>query len=335
MEELIILGAAYGPADVTAIVQSLVQGDTLTVTANNETFTDTWPDKLKSLAIVYQYSGQSPQVLILPENETETISPPVTSVPMAAAANPCQLTILGAAYGLGNVTDIVQNLIIGGYKVTAPADNEWFSDTWVDVEKTLVIVYSYSSVPQIKIAMEHETITIVPTLQILGATYGPEDVTAKVSAMVANEELNITPSNDLFGDDPLFGYLKSFAVVYQYETEQPITAIVEENTPISIAYTSGTPFSANDAPVNELFILGAAYGLGDVTTTARELASFSQLSVTADNATFTDTWPNVVKTLTVVYQYGNGTPRLAACVEEAQLDIEYSGLSLETDEAVL
>lgn len=71
---LIILGGIYGLGNVTAKLQSLVQNNALTVTANNQTFGDKFPMHVKTLVVVYQYGSDLPQTVIAPENTTINIS---------------------------------------------------------------------------------------------------------------------------------------------------------------------------------------------------------------------------------------------------------------------
>lgn len=320
MAELVILGAAYGPADVSATVRSLMKDNSLTVTANNATFGDTWKGTEKSLVVVYMYDTQKPGVLILKEGQTGTIAPPAQPVPWSP--NPVgELTILGAAYGLGDVTTKVDGLVSDN-ALTVVANNATFGDTWKGTTKTMVVVYSYNDIPLIRIVKENETMVVQnpPPLQILGATYGPADVTATVSGQIDPfQEIHLTASNDLFGDT-WKGTTKSLAVIYQYGDEQPQTAVVQENHDLNITYIKRNPFLGSTDPAT-LTILGAAYGLGDVTAKAASLVSQNQLSVTANNATFSDTWKGTVKTLTVVYRYGRGTSDVAVCKENEQLTI--------------
>jgi len=44
VSEIIVLGAAYGPADVTKIVKNYVNGSKLSINASNEIFGDSWPN---------------------------------------------------------------------------------------------------------------------------------------------------------------------------------------------------------------------------------------------------------------------------------------------------
>lgn len=74
-----------------------------------------------------------------------------------------------------------------------------------------------------------------------------------------------------------------------------------------------------------LNIVAATYGLKDVTAQVAALvnrnAAPQTLSVAANNATFTDTWPNHAKVLTVVYRYDDGATRTVAAKEGATLSV--------------
>ena len=158
------------------------------------------------------------------------------------------LTILGAAYGLQNVTDQVQNItdVTGGTSVTVKASNDVFGDTWKGNTKSLVIVYQYSGEAGTRIAKEGEEITIhadqsmaqasqsqtstVPTaLNVLGAAYGADDVTEATKKLVVGTSLEITPDNDIF-PETWKGVTKSFVGVFDIGV-----IIVKEGTYFSLA----------------------------------------------------------------------------------------------------
>jgi hypothetical protein len=74
---LTILGAAYGPSDVTRQVQSLVKdGSTLKFKASNDVFGDTWRGHTKSFVIVYRYGRNTPLMQIAAENSCISVSIP-------------------------------------------------------------------------------------------------------------------------------------------------------------------------------------------------------------------------------------------------------------------
>ncbi len=76
---------------------------------------------------------------------------------------------------------------------------------------------------------------------------------------------------------------------------------------------------------NELKIIGAAYGLarvtGQVIALVNRTTTPQSLSVMASNSVFGDSWPGTAKSLTVVYQYGNGAPQVGAVTENQMLSI--------------
>ena len=137
MADLTILGAAYGLGCKTKQVRSLCTGNVLNVTANNETFGDTWPGQRKSLVVVYQYTGYSARVAAVKEGEQMHIVPPGST---AACTRKTQFGILGAAYGVGDVTTRANSLISDG-KLEITPDNNLFPDSWHGQIKTFVAVF--------------------------------------------------------------------------------------------------------------------------------------------------------------------------------------------------
>ena len=341
-QQLTIFGAAYGPADVTTKVWSLVKNHSLNVTANNETFGDSWPSVTKSLVIVYQYTGQNDaQVAIAAENKTIQLSPPggykssdnrslfqeekLTKIAQTVSrrmnASSQQLEILGAAYGLLNVTTEARSKIVGGTKFDQLANNNTWGDGWHGVVKTLVVVYRYDKIPMLAVVKENERMyfLVSPPLYVLGAAYGPSSVTEKVQLLVTNRALNFTANNETFGDTwP--GVIKSMVLVYQYGNETPKTIFVSENSPVSFSYEPSDPY-VDLADPTKLTFIGAVYGLGDVTGKSQSLVVDNSLNVTANNATFGDTWHDVVKTYVAVYLYGMNRPMMRIIKENETVDI--------------
>ena len=154
-----ILGAAYGLADVTSKVSELVKNHSLTATANNSTFGDSWVGIPKSLVVTYQYGEELPTVSAVKENETMEIIYSKKST-FLGSTDPDVLTILGAAYGSSDVTQKAQNLVKGNTLQTK-VDNSVFSDPWVGVRKSLAIVYRYGrNQRQTKIAAEGSEMSV-------------------------------------------------------------------------------------------------------------------------------------------------------------------------------
>ena len=144
MALLNILGAAFGPADVTGKVRSLRKNQRLSVKADTSVFGDPWPHVTKSLVVVYQYDDGAPRSSVVREGQTLTIAPPQsssrTSNPFAieglqrindavsrTQSTKTDLKILGAVYGLADGTSKAQSVVKDGV-FDAVANN----DTWGD-----------------------------------------------------------------------------------------------------------------------------------------------------------------------------------------------------------
>ncbi len=143
---LTILGAVYGLSDVLQTVKSLVnkKSNILTFEVNNTNLLgDSWPSRVKTFVVVYQYGEQLPQIKIAEESQTVTITYVPTGI-YTPSSN--VLTILGAAYGRGEMTSKVQSCVVNNHLVI-DADNATFFDTWPRKVKTLVIVYQYNNKP--------------------------------------------------------------------------------------------------------------------------------------------------------------------------------------------
>jgi hypothetical protein len=191
----------------------------------------------KTLVVVYEY-GDNFILNIAAEGDQMHFTAPL----------PPPLTILGAAYGLKCVTEKVKGLV-KNRSLIAVADNKTFEDGWPAYTKTLVIVYQYGK--------EHPSITVVKenhqfellyskrkkfnysadycTLTILGAAYGPVDVTDKVRKLVKDgSTLEVEATNAVFGD-PWRGQVKSLVIVYRYGSKAPRMQITSEHTSISLS----------------------------------------------------------------------------------------------------
>ena len=93
-------GADYRFLDVTALLNSSIQGDQLTLRITNDTMgADPAPERPKILTVFYVYNGQPARVTV---NEKDTLN-----LPGAAGAgwnsSPGQLQVLRAVYGIGDL----------------------------------------------------------------------------------------------------------------------------------------------------------------------------------------------------------------------------------------
>ena len=234
-QSLVILGAAYGKGNVTQKAKELVSAEgEFNQLASNGVWGDTWYGVPKTLVVVYEYDGL--QMLdVVKENERMHF---IASPPM---------TILGAAYGLADVTSKVSELV-RNRSLTATANNSTFGDSWVGIPKSLVVTYQYGEeLPTVSAVKENETMEIIyskkstflgstdpDVLTILGAAYGPSDVTQKAQNLVKGSTLQTKVDNSVFSD-PWVGVPKSLAIVYQYGRNRPQTKIAAEGSEMSVA----------------------------------------------------------------------------------------------------
>lgn len=330
--ELQIIGAVYGLGSVTDTVIDQVDRSTtpqsLTVVASNAVFGDTWPNNEKTLTVAYRW-GEAGAVCVgvVKEGETLTVGeaeyeqaqqlPPV--VPSADAT----LSILAATYGPSVVTTTVAGMVDPATQsVQVVANNATFGDSWQGVVKTLVVVADCTGqVPYVDIVQENQTYSTQyrPPLQIISASWGLADVTAATQALIEQQSLTVAASNDVFGDGwP--GTEKTLDVIYQYGDEQQQLAITTEGNTLVIDYSPLPAAEASPDP-RTLNVIKAAYGTADVTEQVVALITGQSLNFTANNATFGDSWPGVVKSFTMAYTWGPSTSSNVVVAENAQVQI--------------
>ena len=160
-----------------------------------------------------------------------------------------QLTILGAAYGLGCRTEKMRDIQGNSNQVVVTANNATFGDTWHGNKKSLVVVYQYTGYnPMVAIAPEGQQLTISPpgfavqqaqkapsdAFRTLGAAYGLGDVTTKTNSLISSNTLEITANNSIFPDS-WKGEKKSFVAVFQNEGCRPYMVVIKEDTYISVS----------------------------------------------------------------------------------------------------
>jgi len=244
------------------------------------------------------------------------------------------LQIVGAAYGLGDVTSEVIPLVnrqTSPQSLSVQAGSAVFGDTWPKVKKTLTVAYRYgeTGVVCVATAIEGETLTIGaaqyeaalaaepvvldggPQLFVLAATYGPADETAKVQGMITPDQtLSFTANNKTFGD-PWPGYRKAMVVVAAFTGQVPFVDVVQENESYSVRYRP--PFR----------LLSARWATSDVFATVQEYVSQRTLSVPATTAVLGDPMPEAKKSLSVVTQYGDEQPLLSVVEEQSTLSVDY------------
>ena len=239
--ELNILGAAFGKADVTDQVRSAVNNDSLSISASNSVFSDSWYGNKKSLVVVYQYDDYKPTVAVVQENADITITQDSATLQTWNPDYSDDFGILGAVYGLADVTQTVQSLVGEGV-ADISASNTAFNDTWPGTEKSLVVVYLNSSGSSaVNITIEGESLDtsiFLPELNIIKAAYGLGDVTDVVRDIVERQggkTLDTSASNNVF-NDTWPGTQKALIVVYQFGDDDYQMTIHKEDENVSLSY---------------------------------------------------------------------------------------------------
>jgi hypothetical protein len=192
--------------------------------------------------------------------------------------------------------------------------------SWVPLVIAAIIAFVISTPTTRAAAAAADAPAKNPTLVITSAVYGDldndktADVLKKVAAAVKDNNLNITVDKETLGD-PAPGAAKKLKVGYTLDG----------------LYYSKT---INDGEVcdisTRLFIHKALYGdltnnkADDVTDQLRALVSKNTLSVKADNETFGDPAPNVVKKLRVDYTF-DGVKKSKSVAENGTLTISEKG----------
>ncbi len=314
----------------------------LSVKAENATFgPDPMPGYYKSLVVCYLNGAQQPCLAIAKENESINVSLKArylkdqaslssdwqTEISTTSFRNPSTketITILGAVWGVKDVTKLARSFIQGGKKeFNELATNKvWQEDGWCHVMKTLVVFYQYTEIPMMSVVKETETMHFVisPPLFILGAAYGLEPVTQQVRDLVKNRQLDLTPNVNL--PETWLRNYKSFVMVYQFGNEKPQLFISDEFKKVSIRYEQKEQEEVKINP-DQLLILGAAYGLQDVTTNVKSSVYKNELVALVNNTLFGDdaSWRLSSKTLVVVYQYGSSPPVVSITQELKKVEI--------------
>ena len=140
MARIEIHGAAYGGRDVTEKVRAIVSKGVTTIEASNSVFGDPWYGTVKSLAVTYRtvhtVACKEHEFVVLPNNAQ----------------------ILGAAYGLADVTERLKSLYYSNQLRTIQAENAVFGDSWSGTVKSFSVTYA---VDQTKVAPENYTLSLL------------------------------------------------------------------------------------------------------------------------------------------------------------------------------
>jgi hypothetical protein len=141
---------------------------------------------------------------------------------------------------------------------------------------------------------------------VFGATGGALDATAAVQRLVDSGASAVTPTTQLFGNDPAPGIVKSFAVTYQVGRTRYTAACAEGDT-VTLSTAPG------------IVVLSAVYGAPqgsiDVTAAVQALVNAGTTTINASNTNFGDPAYGYGKQLAVTWLDATGTQQVTACAE--------------------
>jgi hypothetical protein len=259
-----ILGATYGTTDVTQALAAQVRNGTLEVEAHNRlAAADPWPGVRKTLAVVFRYGDDTrePGTVVAIEYTVLTINPDMAPAQVAGTSKRYGLHVLGAAYGLGDRTQLARESVDQDALRRTADDGTW-GDTWPGWPKTLTVVYQIDGGrPLVRAVKQNEPLSLAAP-QILGAAWGTLDVTDTVATMVRGGALTIPANNGPFADS-LPGLAKSLVIVYRLGDQTPRVGIAAEGGAVTLS-TQPQPVPTYPRPPG-LRLLGAAWGLIDLT----------------------------------------------------------------------
>jgi hypothetical protein len=227
---LTILGAVWGPHNVTPTVAGLVKNDSLAISWKDLQLPDPWAGVKKTLVVVYQYDGHVPRMKLTDDDGSVSITPadggPVS--PPGYTRPSDSITVLGAVYGKLDVSAAVTAKIAGGQIFDAKADNATWSDGWPGFKKTFVLVYA-TGPQRVRTVVVQENdpihVQVPPPLTpisdvILNRLQVPFGVTSESSLLSCTESgaLSLVPPADNSGQEtwafvPVTGLPDQFNIV--------------------------------------------------------------------------------------------------------------------------
>ena len=135
-----------------------------------------------------------------------------TSQPAALTGAKAAQAVQGELPGQADVTAVVKALVAGGTNSIAPGNQVFGEDPASGVVKRLRVEFDLGGERHIKETTEGGTLEIPAGAEVVRAVYGDfpaldpnsdvVDVTAKISAMLANDETSVKAGNALVGLDP-------------------------------------------------------------------------------------------------------------------------------------
>ncbi|MDP9269246.1 MAG: DUF3011 domain-containing protein [Acidobacteriota bacterium] len=303
-------GSGYRSADVTARLNSQIQGNQLNLRVNNDTMGgDPAPNQSKTLTVAYALDSRTNQVVI---NEGDMLR-----LNNSTGTNTGRLQITRAVYGVGSRWADVTNRLnsqIQGNQLRMDVNNDTMGgDPAQNQSKTLRVDYTFDGRTNQVAVNEGDTLQLNSgtsnsrlqiTRAIYGAGYRNSDVTARLNSQIRGDQLNLQVNNDTMGGDPAQNQSKTLRVDYTIDGRTGQVAVNEGDT---LRLNSGT--SNNNG---SLQITRATYGSGyrnsDVTARLNSQIRGDQLNLQVNNDTMGgDPAPNQSKTLTVAYALNGRT----------------------------
>jgi outer membrane lipoprotein SlyB len=222
-----IYGSGYRNSDVTARLNSQIQGDQLNLQVNNETMGgDPAPGQDKTLTVQYAMNGRTNQVVV---KEGAALRLPYgNSGEWNGNLSQGRLQINRAIYGSGyRSSDVTARLNsqIQGDQLNLQVNNDTMGgDPAPGQDKTLTVDYSLNGRTAQSVVPEGNMLRLAfgsasqGSLQINRAVYGwgdrNSDVTVRLNSQIQGDQLNLQVNNDTMGGDPAPGQDKTLTVDY-------------------------------------------------------------------------------------------------------------------------
>lgn len=300
--KLVIRKAVYGDlpdgtlADVTELLETMVSSNRLVLTVNKEVFDDPAPGKHKQLKVDYVVNGVEGSKT-LPEEGKLRLSANETSASS-------KLVIRKAVFGDlsdGKIEDVTALLatMVSKDRLEVMVNNLELGDPAPQKRKQLKVDYTLNGVQGSRTVPELYTfrLSAVPSkLVIRNAQYfvpdgKTNDVTALLSSMIWDDQLDLKVSSDEFGNPGPFN-IKQLRVDYELDGV-PVSKKLFEGARLRIS-AADDPYAGQGRKSTKLVIRQARYGdlpdgvYNDVTEILASMIKNDALEVTAHNDIFGD-----------------------------------------------
>ena len=329
-------GAGDHWVDVTSRIASLIQGNSLDITVNNDTLGgDPAPGTPKTLRLRVRNEYDREEVLSYHEKDMISLSISTAEAGFGRredrdddsgdrgyehrrerASDHSGLRVLRADYGTQNhfsdVTARLNSQVQNGTLNLRITNDTMGGDPADERRKTLTVWYLYNGRPANVVVNEKDTLTlpgsndyVSGSFRILRAQYGADyryfDVTDRLNSQLQGDQLTLRITNDTMGGDPAPDRRKQLAVVYFYNRQQCRATINEKDT-LNLPGAG----ECTDNSQGGFQVLRATYGAGnrltDVTDRVGALVSGQQLQLTVSNSAMGgDPAEGLHKQLRVIY----------------------------------